>query len=80
MIVGGGFGGIQLAHKLDSDLFQTVLVDRNNYHQFPPLLYQVSSAGLEATSISFPFRKLFQKKERFLFPAGRGKSHTAGGK
>ncbi len=67
VIIGGGFGGIKLVNKLDSDLFQIVLVDRHNYHQFPPLLYQVASSGLEATSISFPFRKLFQKKKDFYF-------------
>lgn len=61
VIVGGGFAGLTLAQKLSSKYFQVVLLDRNNYHQFQPLLYQVATAGLEPSSISFPFRKIFQK-------------------
>ena len=57
VIVGGGFGGLKLANKLKKSGFQVVLIDKNNYHQFPPLIYQVASAGMEPTSISFPFRK-----------------------
>ena len=60
VIVGGGFGGLQLARKLVKADFQVVLIDRNNYHQFQPLFYQVAMAGLEPSSIVFPFRKLFQ--------------------
>ena len=60
VIVGGGFGGLKLANKLKKSGFQVVLIDKNNYHQFPPLIYQVASAGMEPTSISFPFRKIFQ--------------------
>ena len=55
VIVGGGLGGLNLAFKLVDDEFQVVLVDKNNYHQFPPLIYQVASGGLEPSSISFPF-------------------------
>ena len=63
VIVGGGFGGLTLARRLaKSEDFQVVLVDKNNYHQFQPLFYQVAMAGLEPSSISFPFRKVFQKK------------------
>ncbi len=54
VIVGGGFGGLKLANKLKKSGFQVVLIDKNNYHQFPPLIYQVASAGMEPTSISFP--------------------------
>ena len=57
VIVGGGFGGLKLANKLKKSGFQVVLIDKNNYHQFPPLIYQVASAGMEPTSISFPFLK-----------------------
>lgn len=67
IIVGGGFGGLKLANKLKKSGFQVVLVDKNNYHQFPPLIYQVASAGLEPSSISFPFRKIFQKRKDFYF-------------
>lgn len=67
IIVGGGFGGLKLANKLNKSGFQVVLVDKNNYHQFPPLIYQVASSGLEPSSISFPFRKIFQKRKDFYF-------------
>ncbi len=63
VIVGGGFGGLQLARKLSKTDYQVVLIDRNNYHQFQPLFYQVAMAGLEPSSIVFPFRKLFQGKK-----------------
>lgn len=67
VIVGGGFGGLQLANKLRKSNFQVVLIDKNNYHQFPPLIYQIASAGIEPSSISFPFRKIFQKRKNFYF-------------
>lgn len=63
VIAGGGFGGLKLARKLLGRGFQIVLIDRNNYHQFQPLFYQVATAGLEPSSISFPFRKIFQNRE-----------------
>ena len=64
VIVGAGFGGLVLARKLSqrSDL-QIVLIDKNNYHQFQPLFYQVAMAGLEPSSIAFPLRKIFQSKK-----------------
>lgn len=67
VIVGGGFGGLKLANRLKDSNFQIVLIDKNNYHQFPPLLYQVASSGLESSSISFPFRKIFQHRKDFYF-------------
>lgn len=67
VIVGGGFGRLKLANKLKKSGFQVVLIDKNNYHQFPPLIYQVASAGMEPTSISFPFRKIFQHRKDFYF-------------
>jgi NADH dehydrogenase len=63
VVVGGGFAGLNLARKLAKSSFQVVLIDKNNYHQFQPLFYQVAMAGLEPSSISFPFRKLFQKSK-----------------
>jgi len=67
VIVGGGFAGLKVAGKLKKSGYQIVLIDRNNFHQFPPLLYQVASAGLEPSSILFPFRKMFQKRKNFYF-------------
>lgn len=67
VIVGGGFGGIRLAKKLSSKYFQTVLIDRNNYHTFQPLMYQVASSGLEPDSIAYPLRKVFKGKDHFHF-------------
>ena len=63
VIVGAGFAGLTLAKKLSPAYFQVILIDKNNYHQFQPLLYQVATAGLEPHSISFPLRKVFQKKK-----------------
>ena len=74
VIVGGGLGGLELAFKLVDDDYQVVLVDKNNYHQFPPLIYQVASGGLEPSSISFPFRRLFQGRKDFFFRMAEVKS------
>lgn len=60
IIIGAGFGGLQLAqHLADDSDFQVVLIDKNNYHQFQPLFYQVATAGLEPSAISFPLRLAF---------------------
>jgi NADH dehydrogenase len=67
VILGGGFAGIKLAKKLSSKKYQVILIDKNNYHQFQPLFYQVATAGLEPSAISFPFRKLFQKNRNVHF-------------
>ena len=62
VIVGAGFGGLKLARKLNNKAgFEVVLVDRFNHHQFQPLFYQVATAGLDASNISFPLRKIFHK-------------------
>lgn len=63
VIVGGGFAGINLANKLSKKDFQIVLIDKNNFHQFQPLFYQVAMAGLEPSSILFPLRKMFQRQK-----------------
>ncbi|MBA4322941.1 MAG: FAD-dependent oxidoreductase, partial [Odoribacter sp.] len=60
VIAGCGFAGLTLAKKLKNSGYQVVILDKHNYHQFPPLFYQVASAGLEASSILFPLRKIFQ--------------------
>ena len=68
VVAGGGFAGRRLAEKLLKKDFQVVLIDRNNYYQFQPLLYQVAIAGLEPSAISFPLRRMFQgKKNDFHF-------------
>lgn len=66
VIVGGGFAGLTLARKLSKKKYQVVLIDRNNYHQFQPLFYQVAMAGLEPSAISFPLRKVFRKKQNVV--------------
>ena len=62
IIIGGGFGGLRLARLLSNKPgFDITLIDRFNYHQFQPLFYQVATAGLDASNISFPLRKVFHK-------------------
>jgi len=60
IIIGGGFAGLRLAKKLRKKNFEIWLFDKNNYHQFQPLFYQVATCGLDSSSISFPLRKVFQ--------------------
>ena len=67
VVIGGGFGGLQLAKKLSNKAFQVVLIDKQNHHQFQPLFYQVASGRLEPSSISFPFRKIFQHSKNVDF-------------
>ena len=62
IVIGGGFAGLQFVRKIDTDLFDVLLIDKLNHHQFQPLFYQVATSQLEPSSISFPFRKIFQKK------------------
>lgn len=63
IIVGAGFAGLTLAEDLENTGYEVYLIDRNNYHQFQPLLYQVATARLEPASISFPLRKVFQRSK-----------------
>src|SRR5215510_4789529 len=64
VILGGGFAGLRLARKLSNQKgIDVTLVDKFNYHQFQPLFYQVATAGLDASNISFPLRKVFQKSK-----------------
>lgn len=65
VIVGCGFAGLTLAKKLKDSEYQVVIIDKHNYHQFPPLFYEVASAGLEESSILFPLRKIFQHYKDF---------------
>lgn len=63
VIIGAGFAGLAFAQKMAKQDMQVVLIDKNNYHQFQPLFYQVAMAGLEPSAISFPLRKVFQRKK-----------------
>jgi NADH dehydrogenase len=67
VIIGCGFGGLELARTLSGKGFQIVLFDKNNYHTFQPLLYQVATAGLEADSIAYPIRKIFRDNTDVFF-------------
>ncbi|MBD80923.1 MAG: FAD-dependent oxidoreductase [Crocinitomicaceae bacterium] len=67
VIIGAGFAGLKLARSLSEKHFQVVLLDKNNYHQFQPLFYQVATSGLEPSSISFPIRKILQHKKHVHF-------------
>ncbi|WOD44013.1 NAD(P)/FAD-dependent oxidoreductase [Hwangdonia lutea] len=67
IIIGGGFAGIALARKLSKQEVQVVLLDKNNYHTFQPLLYQVSTGGLEPDSIAYPIRKVLKNFSNFHF-------------
>lgn len=67
VIVGCGFAGLELARGLKKAEVQVIMLDRNNYHTFIPLLYQVATAGLEPSSISYPIRKIFKDQKNFLY-------------
>jgi len=67
VIIGAGFAGLRLAKKLANKPFQIVLIDRNNFHQFQPLFYQVATAGLAPSAISFPIRKVFHSANNVIF-------------
>jgi len=67
VIVGGGFAGVELAKSLKRLPVQVVVVDRQNFHTFQPLLYQVATAGVEPSSIIYPFRKIFEDQQGFYF-------------
>lgn len=67
VVIGSGFAGLKFAKNIDGRKYQTVLIDKNNYHTFQPLLYQVASSGLEPDSIVYPIRKIFKGKPHFHF-------------
>ena len=71
VVVGGGFGGINLVKKIwNQSNFQVTMVDLDNYHFFPPLLYQVATAFIEPSNISYPFRRMFEGKNNMRFHYG----------
>jgi len=67
VVIGGGFGGISITRKLLNKPVQIVLIDKRNYHTFQPLLYQVSTSGLQPDSIAFPLRKFLNKSNNGYF-------------
>jgi NADH:ubiquinone reductase (H+-translocating) len=67
VIVGAGFAGLKLAQKLAHTDFQVVILDKNNYHMFQPLLYQVATAALSPSAVSFPLRRIFHKTDNIVF-------------
>ena len=74
VIIGAGFGGLQLARKLRNKAgFDITLIDKVNHHQFQPLFYQVATAGLDASNISFPLRKIFHKSKNIKIRLGEVK-------
>ena len=78
VIAGAGFGGLKLARKLAGSDFQVVLLDRNNYHSFQPLFYQVAASGVEPGSIAFPLRKIFHGIKNIHFRVAAVKSVIPG--
>lgn len=73
VVIGAGFAGLQVAKHINTSKYQLVLIDKNNYHTFQPLLYQVSSAGLEPDSIAYPIRKVLRKKQNTFYRLARVK-------
>lgn len=67
VIIGGGFGGMNLAQNLKKAPYQIVILDKRNYHTFQPLLYQVGTSGLEPDSIAYPLRKVIKNQENMFF-------------
>jgi NADH dehydrogenase len=63
IVIGGGFAGVQLVRNLDENLFEILLIDKLNHHQFQPLFYQVATSQIEPSSISFPLRNIFNNKK-----------------
>ncbi|RNI28251.1 NAD(P)/FAD-dependent oxidoreductase [Rufibacter immobilis] len=67
VIIGGGFAGLELVKSLRHADVQVILIDKQNYHTFQPLLYQVATSGVEADAIIHPFRKIFEEQKNFFF-------------
>lgn len=67
VIIGGGFGGIEVAKKIDTKKYEVLLIDKHNYFTFQPLLYQVASGGLEPDSVAYPIRKILSKRKNTAY-------------
>lgn len=70
VVIGGGFAGLNLCKRLDKKKYQVSLIDRNNFHCFPPLFYQIASSGLVSANICFPFRREFKKMRNVSYHMG----------
>ena len=68
IVIGGGFAGVQFVKNIDENLFDVLLIDKINHHQFQPLFYQVATSQLEPSSISFPLRNIFKNKNNIQMP------------
>lgn len=78
VVIGGGFAGLNLCKHLDRDKYDVCLVDRNNFHCFPPLFYQVASSGLVSANICFPFRRELKKLRNVSYHMGHVKDVDLG--
>lgn len=67
VVIGGGFAGLNLVKNLQNMPVQVLMIDKNNFHQFSPLLYQVATSGIEPDNLAFPFRKLFDDYRNVVF-------------
>lgn len=74
LVIGGGFAGMNLCKRLDRNKYEVALIDRNNFHGFPPLFYQIASSGLVSANICFPFRKEFKKLKNVSYHMGHVKN------
>ncbi|MDE6422463.1 MAG: FAD-dependent oxidoreductase [Muribaculaceae bacterium] len=74
VIIGGGFAGLNLVKKLDKKKFRIMIVDRNNFHCFPPLFYQIASSSLASANICFPFRRELIKHKNVTYHMGHVKN------
>ena len=73
VVIGGGFAGINFISKIDTSKYEVKLIDRNNFHCFPPLFYQIASSGLDSSNICFPFRREIHKKKNIFYHMGHVK-------
>src|SRR5512139_3554784 len=70
VIIGAGFGGMEVARGLAKAPVRITLIDRHNYHLFQPLLYQVAIAGLLPSQVAYPLRTIFRKQKNLTFQMG----------
>ena len=70
VIIGGGFAGLNLVKKLNKDKFRIMVIDRNNFHCFPPLFYQIASSSLASANICFPLRREFIRHKNVTYHMG----------
>ncbi|MCH5242469.1 MAG: NAD(P)/FAD-dependent oxidoreductase [Muribaculaceae bacterium] len=74
VVIGGGFAGINFLSKIDTSKYEVKLIDRNNFHCFPPLFYQIASSGLDSSNICFPLRRELQKRKNITYHMGHVKN------